>query len=383
MASVCASDTNDTAMATTDIMELPQNEKLLTDDLRITEGDSSLSQTNDNGTFSDLQSKINAAEEEGTINLMNDYTFNGSDKEISITKAITINGNGFTINALEKSRIFNIESSGHIVLNNITFINGKSDLGGAILFGNNVSDIVIDNCKFINNSATFNGGALYANATFINSTIANTEFGNNDATRNGGAIYFKGQSSGILFENLTFENNVAQYGDSGAINFYGKMSDITFDNVVFYNNSAKSMGSAPSMGGAINIDNCVENCLFNNTLFVQNFAKNSAGALSINKAISALTFENTNFINNTAELEDGGAIHVGTWSRSNLVGATFKNVVFAGNAANSGGALFVTGETSSNVFEDVKFIKNVAKKANGGAITLGANKNLNSTNNTF
>ena len=85
MASVCASDTNDTAMATTDIMELPQNEKLLTDDLRITEGDSSLSQTNDeglisqtkdNGTFSDLQSKINAVEEEGTINLINDYTFN-------------------------------------------------------------------------------------------------------------------------------------------------------------------------------------------------------------------------------------------------------------------------------------------------------------------
>ena len=192
MASVCASDTNDTAMATTDIMELPQNEKLLTDDLRITEGDSSLSQTNDeglisqtkdNGTFSDLQSKINAVEEEGTINLINDYTFNGSDKEISITKAITINGNGFTINALEKSRIFNIESSGHIVLNNITFINGKSDLGGAILFGNNVSDIVIDNCKFINNSATLNGGALYANATFINSTIANTEFGNNVATK--------------------------------------------------------------------------------------------------------------------------------------------------------------------------------------------------------
>lgn len=36
MASVCASDTNDTAMATTDIMELPQNEKILTDDLRIT-----------------------------------------------------------------------------------------------------------------------------------------------------------------------------------------------------------------------------------------------------------------------------------------------------------------------------------------------------------
>ena len=83
----------------------------------------------DNGTFKDLQIKIDATGEGGTINLTNDYTYNGTDEEININKSITINGNGFTINSLGNSRIFNIKASSNIFLNNITFVNGKSDLG--------------------------------------------------------------------------------------------------------------------------------------------------------------------------------------------------------------------------------------------------------------
>ena len=171
MASVCAGEASDTAIADTDIMELSQSDKILTDNLNTIEEDSPLTQTNDgdmisetndNGTFNDLQIKIDAAHEGDIINLTNDYNFNESDKEISITKAITLNGNGFTINGLEKSRIFNINASSNIVLNNITFINGKSDLGGAIIFNNDVSNLVIDNCKFINNIAS-RGGAIFFN----------------------------------------------------------------------------------------------------------------------------------------------------------------------------------------------------------------------------
>ena len=88
----------------------------------------------DGGTFNDLQIKINTADENGTINLMNNYTYDESfsDKGINITKAITINGNGFTIDGLSKARIFNIYASENVILNNITFINGKSDVIQAI-----------------------------------------------------------------------------------------------------------------------------------------------------------------------------------------------------------------------------------------------------------
>ncbi len=277
-----------------------------------------------------------------------------------------------------------------ITFNNVTFYkNSANKKGGAINIydGSGIENCLFNNTFFINNTAkTDNGGAIYLGRDVNLNTFKNVLFANNTAYKNGGALYMKGASSEILFENVTFENNIAERADSGAINFGGKMTNITFNNVTFYKNSAKRMGlsSTHSMGGAINIDNGIENCLFNNTFFINNFAKNSAGALSINGIISALTFENTQFINNTAELEDGGAIHVGTWKRSNLVGSTFKNVTFADNTANnSGGALFVTGETSSNIFEDVKFINNTAKTADGGAIKLGAIENLTSVGNTF
>ena len=100
----------------------------------ISSSDVEILNAKDNGTFKDLQIKIDATGEGGTINLTNDYTYNGTDEEININKSITINGNGFTINSLENSRIFNIKASSNIFLNNITFVNGKSDVGGAIIF---------------------------------------------------------------------------------------------------------------------------------------------------------------------------------------------------------------------------------------------------------
>ena len=209
---------------------------------------------NDNGTFKDLQIKIDAAGEGDTINLTNDYTYNGTDEEISINKSITINGNGFTINALKNSRIFNIKASSNIFLNNITFVNGKSDLGGAIFFNNDVSGIVINNCKFINNSATKNGGALYVNGTFTNSIINNTEFTNNDAAKNGGAVYIFNSSSESTFENLTFASNNAKGADGGAINFHWALIKTKFNNITFNKNSAKNVGGAINTDQNINED---------------------------------------------------------------------------------------------------------------------------------
>ena len=63
----------------------------------------------DDGTFTALQNKIDNAEEGSTIFLNNDYIYDeGFDIEgISISKKLTIQGNGHTIDALMKSRISN------------------------------------------------------------------------------------------------------------------------------------------------------------------------------------------------------------------------------------------------------------------------------------
>ena len=176
----------------------------------------------DNGTFTDLQKKIDAAGEGGIVNLENNYTYENtfSRTGINITNPITINGNGFTINALKQSTIFNITTSNKVILNNITFINGQSNFGGAIIFNGNIADIVINNCKFINNTATENGGAIYVKGTINNSEIKNCEFTSNIATKNGGAIYILSNCTETLFEKITFFNNKATSADGGAINFH-------------------------------------------------------------------------------------------------------------------------------------------------------------------
>ena len=78
-----------------------------------------------NGTFTDLQKKIDDAPVGSTITLEKDYIYNSgfSANGITINKELTIKGNGYTIDALGQSRIFNITSA--ITLDNIIFKNGK------------------------------------------------------------------------------------------------------------------------------------------------------------------------------------------------------------------------------------------------------------------
>ena len=440
IASVCAGDVNDTAIASADVMELSQGDNILTDDLTTQEVDSPsaltdnggvILQTNDNGTFSDLQGKINATEEGGMVNLTNDYNYGESDKEISITKAITINGNGFTINGMEKSRIFNIEASGNIVLSNITFLNGNSDLGGAVIFNNDVSDVVIDNCRFIDNYAAKNGGALYFNGTFKNSAITNTEFISNAASKNGGAVYVLNSSAENLFENLTFADNRAEDKDGGAINFHWELIKTGFTNVTFFNNRAGSSGGAintdqnvndnnkyvnvdfisnsASKGGAINGYGQSHGNSFSGCSFENNSASASGGAIYYARNIQYTVFENSSFVKNTAKTGNGGTIYTNMAFRFNrfsndsfinntaavnggsvyvydkFTDNSIENSEFISNVASSnGGAVYTRGSSSANVFENMTFSSNRANKADGGAINFhGETSKTSFTNVTF
>ena len=358
------------------------------------------------GSYTDLQSMIDNCMED-TLYLPYNITFNpdcdlASDnpynesinfKEgMQIKRTLTIDGNGFTINGLKKSRIFNITAS-DIVLRNITFVNGNSELGGAIIFYNDVSGIAIDNCKFINNSAAINGGALYVNGAFVNSTIGNSQFTSNVATKNGGAVYIFNSSTENLFENLTFSDNRAENNDGGAINFHWELFKTRFNNITFFKNTAKNYGGAintdqdlnkeneyvdvdfinnkASNGGAMggygqSNANSFEGCLFAN-----NSATNNGGAVCYKKNMQSNVFENTEFIKNTAA-NNGGAIYSNSISSGNM----FVNLTFSENRARNtdGGAINFHGETSKTSFSNVTFFKNAAGDS-GGAINNDNNVN--------
>ncbi|MBR6023847.1 MAG: right-handed parallel beta-helix repeat-containing protein, partial [Methanobrevibacter sp.] len=164
-------------------------------------------------TFWALNHTING-NNNSVINLSNDYYFDSEyDSEfvngVVINRPLTINGNGYTINALQKASIFNV-NSGNVVLNNITFTNATSGSGGAVYFSSSGS---VTNCNFTNNFATRRGGAVYF---YEEGTVTNCNFTGNKATGSnseGGAIWM---GSGSV-TNCNFTSNQAKYG--GAVLF--------------------------------------------------------------------------------------------------------------------------------------------------------------------
>ena len=111
----------------------------LSDD-NLTEIDEDREVTFHNTTFEDLSQKINDTPENQTLTLTDDYRYDGGDIHgIVISKSITIDGAGHTIDANHSSRIFNV-TAGNVVLKNINFINGNalgkyfnSDVGGGAI----------------------------------------------------------------------------------------------------------------------------------------------------------------------------------------------------------------------------------------------------------
>ena len=184
-------------------------------------------------SFAELETLI---EESGSdVYLDDDYAFDPLSDIITggigIGHAVTIHGNGHTINAINVNRIFRVyvldEDNNDVVFKDIVFVNGNSvgGFGGAIYIGS--GDCSAVNCTFINNTAE-NGGAMYGgsavNCTFVNNSAVYPEmdFGYGGAMFGGSAVNctFVGNSAeaagGAMYggsaENCIFKGNTAPEG---------------------------------------------------------------------------------------------------------------------------------------------------------------------------
>ena len=155
----------------------------------------------DGTTFWDLNRTINGNTDD-TISLDNDYTFNSTTDNdfingIVISRPVTINGNGYTINANGKASIFRVTCES-VVLNDITFVNGNAtdvdDEGGA----------VYGICRAIN--CTFKENHAHAGGAMSGGSAVNCTFLSNHADNQGGAM------SGGSAVDCTFSGNSAYYG---------------------------------------------------------------------------------------------------------------------------------------------------------------------------
>ena len=238
----CVSASEDVNQINGDVLTLPQENDLSADD----------------GTFSTLQNKIYQVPAGSTINLENDYKYN-SDVDplygIRIDKALTINGNGHTLDGLKTSKIFNVNTESLVTFNNIKFINGQArENGGAIGTAYNQGNIKIDNCHFISNNAENNGGALSCGASV---TISNCHFNDNSACF-GGAVHLKEGS--VL--NCEFINNHASL-DGGAVYMgyygHGEIRSCDFVSNFAYNGGGAVFGNFEDRSSRIYFCNFTDN----------------------------------------------------------------------------------------------------------------------------
>ena len=275
---ICASD-NQSAIEDNIILNSDSNNILSDDDL----------------SFSDLDTSISNTPEGEVLTLTNNYTYSSDNQYVNgivINKAIVIDGAGHTIDGDNSARIFTISAS-NVVLKNIIFKNANStnDKGGGALFiANGAFNVTVDNSTFINNYHSKNGGAILWQGD--NGFLTSSKFIANNANK-GGAVYWINDYG--LITNTVFDSNSAN-GDGGALFWnplWGDDSNSRILNSTFTNNKAMQSAGAIYLG--------VNNALINKSTFINNTASKNGGASYILQSASNCQVVSSLFINNTAD----------------------------------------------------------------------------------
>jgi predicted outer membrane repeat protein len=183
----------------------------------------------------------------------------------------------------------------------------------------------VRNCRFENNYALkYAGGAYAANAA---STFTNCQFIANRSAAEGGAATFNGNYNSVL-QGCRFEGNTA--GAHGGA-------------VYCFNNPTR-----------------IEDCTF-----VTNRAAQNGGAVYHNQAAATGVVTRCRFLGNVAETTStgGGGVHV------NVCAPAYRDCIFVGNRARSGGGFYTAGSTTlGGPVENCLFVANVANSGAGAYI---------------
>ena len=223
--------------------------------------DMSLYESSSPGSFNELYTLINNAEDGSTINLEKDYVdYYSVSSRISINKKISINGNNHILSSGDG--FFSVESD-NVSIKNIYFkdfknsvIDWKGDNG------------VLEGCTFFNNSRTYYDSPIMWRGE--NGMINNCKFDNNTGDHSG-AVYWIG-NYGVL-NDCEFNYNIgmsifSHANGGGAIYWkgdYGVLNDCKFKY-----NGARSYYGSNTYGGAIYWNG--NNGILSNLDFYYNYA---------------------------------------------------------------------------------------------------------------
>ena len=330
-------------------------------------------------TFTDLQKAINMVE--GDIHLSSNVTMLASEADnfvngIVVDHLVNLKCDGFTINANNLGRIFNVTSTADkLNIYNANLINGNADIGCAIY---NTGSVYAYNTNFINNTAATMGGAVFNNGTL---TIEKCIVDNNDITKRtssdsedyGGAAIYNWYDSTLFIKNSTISNNLKNYknGDYvvGAVTSLGKT--IISQNSYFVNNSGRWGGAITTSGSSLPGKKVNELSISDST-FSKNGGLYGAGIFIQGSkfSITSCVFDSNTASgkgNMTPNDNNGAAIEVTNTDKA-ITGTIYKST-FTNNKAQYGGAIDICAGTIK--ITNSKFINNSAD-VEGGAIDINA-----------
>ena len=107
---------------------------------------------------------------------------------IEINGVLYIDGNGHSIDARDKTRIFKLDAK-KVILRNLIFKNGFAPYGGAIFIYDSTYSIIEKDCHFNDNRAAVDGGAIFTQGKVV---VQDCHFDSNFAEEDGGAISNQG-----------------------------------------------------------------------------------------------------------------------------------------------------------------------------------------------
>lgn len=298
--------------------------------------DSDFSNTNNYNSFDSHDKNGFISHEKGTYSYLNELIHNG-EKEINLdcdikfegksifkfgikvdVDGLIINGNGHTIDADNKARIFYVLGK-NITIKNIILKNGFTNIAGGAISNIKDTSYKLINVTFVNNHAN-NGGAIYNFNSEI--CIENSKFLNNEANR-GGTIF--NEENGILkIHDCELKNNKAE--TAGTIHNMG--GEIIIENTNFSNNN-----SITDSGAIYNHDKI--------TIFKGKFDNNVSATGGAISNFGELNINQSEFIHNKST-ENGGAIYNHINSILDIASSTFRE----NNAKLNGGVFECNGKLS-------------------------------------
>lgn len=260
--------------------------------------------------------------------------------EIAITDSLTVTGPGadaLTISGNKASRIFNIADDNDpdqmisVTLDGLTFADGSSDSGGAILVRDD-ENLTVQNSTFTGNTASDTGGAIFAEQDLAVVRILNSTFAGNSADGSGGAITVDGGNLDI--QHSQFTSNTSDYGG-----------------VLFAAHT--------------------QTVLINTTNFSENTAAANGGAIILDGVDGPILIQNSTITGNTASGGDGGGLYVaGLYDGITL---TIANSTISGNTAGSdGGGVQIYHLDGTVRIVDSKINGNTAGGDGGGIMIDGS-----------